>query len=411
MDKNIRIGLMSGTPEGEEYQGRDTEKLLAVFAGDGNKKYFRPAGGYYFDTLGDALFYGFLNGCETRQYLGKEIDYISEVDIYTPRNSFTKSVKMLDLQLKMHALAGYKKYSLNIFDHFGTSPFQYNEFLDLLKDNKQSYDEIEKAIAGKTLFGIGRPLKKGQMKEYFGRKEKGKAYDYLLLKLNLPLCYGTSKVTMLDSIAVDFYADEEIEALLKDGVILDNGSVKKLCERGFSSLLGVEYIAPVEQSCFEVLTVHEWNGCYANFRFPVHVGNVYGEDPTYLYRVNEKAKVPSVLTDAKMNEISPSTVLFENELGGRVMCLATPFVENNWLHKGRLLQMQNATEWLFKGELPFTLENAKKIMSAYYEGESEDVLVLYNFGFDKETFALRHQEERIQVDMEGLTIRTFTFQK
>lgn len=100
VSKKIRVGLMSGTPEGEEYQGRDMDKLLSVFAGGGNKPYFRPAGGYYFDTLGDALFYGFLNGCETMRYLSKEIEYISEVDIYTPRNSFTKSVKMLDLQLK-----------------------------------------------------------------------------------------------------------------------------------------------------------------------------------------------------------------------------------------------------------------------------------------------------------------------
>lgn len=138
----------------------------------------------------------------------------------------------------MHALAGYKKYSLNIFDHFGTSPFQDKEFLDMLKDNKESYDEIEKVIDGKTLFGIGQPLEKGKMKNYCGKSEKGKLYDYLLLKLNLPLCYGKSQVNMLDSIAVDFYTDEEITKLLKGGVILDNGSVKKLSERVFSSLLG-----------------------------------------------------------------------------------------------------------------------------------------------------------------------------
>lgn len=141
------------------------------------------------------------------------------------------------------------------------------------------------------------------------------------------------------------------------------------------------------------------------------MGNIHGEEATYLYKADKNAKVLSVLADAKMQEIALATVLFENSLGGRVMCLAAPFVENNWLHKGRVLQMRKAVAWLFKDECPFTLENTKKIMPAYYQGEREDVLTLYNFGFDKETFVLRCKGENIQVEMEGLTTRLFTFQK
>ena len=187
--------------------------------------------------------------------------------------------------------------------------------------------------------------------------------------------------------------------------------MKTLCERGYSELLGVKYVEEVDVPCFEVLTDSPFNGGYENDRFPVHIGNK-GELPTYIFEATDGAEILTELKDAKLRTISPATVLYENNLGGRVMCLATPFVHTNWFFKGRFIEIQKAVEYLSFGKFPFTLENSKKISPYYMLGEKENLLILYNYGFDKETFTVHFNNgEKKEYTIDGLTIEYFPINK
>ena len=120
-------------------------QYLRALSGEKHRPFLRPPGGYYSETLGDALLLGGASGLKYRELLGDAADFVSEVEVYSPRNIFTKSRKMLDLQMQVHALTGFDYLSLNLIDHFGTPPAESGEYLSLLNlngDSVMGYVEI-----------------------------------------------------------------------------------------------------------------------------------------------------------------------------------------------------------------------------------------------------------------------------
>lgn len=411
VNKDIRIGVMTSNIEADEFQGRDMEQLLQAFAGEGRKPFIRPSGGYFRDTVGDALLAGQSWGWKYKQYLGDSVDWISEIEIFSPRNSFTKSIKWMDLQVQSHVMCGFDRESFNFIDHYGTDPMECVEYLDYLRDNFDKYDHILQLVKDKKFYGVGVPVRKGFMSDMYNQPAQLLWANKTLMSLNLPICYEETDVNFINEIDSKNYSDEDIIRLLSKGAIVDQGAVKTLCERGYSDLLGVKYKEEVDVPCFEVLTDSPFNGGYENDRFPVHIGNK-GELPTYIFETVDGAEILTELKDAKLRTISPATVLYENRLGGRVMCLATPFVTTNWFFKGRFIQIQKAVNYLSFGKFPFTLENSKKISPYYMLGEKENLLVLYNYGFDKETFTIRFNNgEKKEYTIDGLTIEYFPLSK
>lgn len=407
VNTDIRIGVMTSNIEADEFQGRDMDKLLQAFAGEGRKPFIRPSGGYFRDTVGDALLAGQSWGWKYKQYLGDSVDWISEIEIFSPRNSFTKSLKWMDLQIQSHVMCGFDRESFNFIDHYSTDPMECNEYLDYLRDNFDRYDSILNLVKDKKFYGVGVPLRKGRMGDFYNQPAHILWANKTLMMLNIPICYEETEVNFISGIDASSYTDEDILRLLKKGAIVDQDAVKVLCERGYSHLLGVQYLKEVEVPCFEVLTDSVFSGGYENDRFPVHIGNK-GELPTFVYKAVENAEILTELKDAKLRTISPATVLYENELGGRVMCLATPFMHTNWFFKGRFIQMQKAIEYLSFGKFPFILENTKHISPYYMKGETDDLVILYNYGFDKETFTIVFSDGvKKEMSVDGLTIEYF----
>ena len=139
VDPEVQLGQMISGVEADQFQGRDVKLFLQTLAGEKHRPFLRPPGGYYSETLGDALLPGGSSGLKYRQLLGDTADFVSEVEVYSPRNIFTKSRKMLDLQMQVHAMTGFDYLSLNIVDHFGTPPAESTEYLSLLKERKDYY--------------------------------------------------------------------------------------------------------------------------------------------------------------------------------------------------------------------------------------------------------------------------------
>lgn len=411
VNKDVRLGIMSSAIVEDEFQGRDMQELLQAFAGDGRKPFLRPAGGFFKDTLGDAILIGQSSGWRYREYLGNNVDWLSEVEIFSPRNTFTKSLRMMDIQIKSHIICGFDRLTLNCIDHYGTPPMECIEYLDLLKNNLQEYNELSQAVKNKKFYGIGIPIRKGYMSDYYNAPDYILNANAMFMNLNLPICYTESDVNFISSIDANSYNDEDIIRLLSKGVIIDQGAVKILCERGYSDLLGVKYVKEVDVPCFEVLTNSSFNTDYENDRFPVHIGNK-GEQPTYVFEAMEGAEALTELRDVKLNLIAPATTIFENHLGGRIMCLATPFVRSNWFFKGRLAQIQNAVEYLSFNKFPFKIEKSKKIAPYYLIGEKENTIVLYNFGLDSEEIVLKYNNgTQKEIKMDPLSIKYFHTEK
>ena len=407
VDPNVQLGQMISGVEADQFQGRDVMQYLQALSGEKHRPFLRPPGGYYSETLGDALLLGGASGLKYRELLGDTADFVSEVEVYSPRNIFTKSRKMLDLQMQVHALTGFDYLSLNLIDHFGTPPSESGEYLSLLKERKAYYDQLNQMTKGLSNWGIGMPLPENYVSSLKNKRfglYGTNSYAYILQRLGVPVCYRQTQVNFLTAELVGCYQDETIKELLKGGALLDEAAVRELCRRGFGSLIGVRQIENVTSACYEQLTADPMNGSYANDRYPVYTANVHADETCCNLHLLPGARALTELVDASLQPFGVATAYFENELGGKVLCLGTVFCTNNWLHKCRRHQLHSVINEMFGSDLPFDVADAISIAPIWYRGEKEDVLVLYNFSIDDQTFCLKIKDEAQQMTIPNMTI-------
>ncbi len=407
VDPRVQLGQMISGVEADQFQGRDVLQYLKTLAGEGHRPFLRPPGGFYSETLGDALLWGGASGLKYRELLGDNADYVSEVEVYSPRNIFTKTRTMLDLQMQVHALTGFDYLSLNIIDHFGTPPAESREYLSLLKERKPYYEYLNRLTAGKKNWGIGMPVPPHYVSSLRSNRfglQGINSYPFLLQKLGLPVCYGRTEVNFLSGELLNCYDDDTLTELLKGGVILDEEAVKGAVSRGFGHLIGVEQVSDVKTACYEQLTDDPMNGSYAYDRYPVYTANVHANETCYDLKPVKNARVLTALCDAKLEIFGAGTVYFENALGGRVLCLGTVFSGNNWLHKCRRHQLHSVVSHMFGSKMPFDVADAVFVAPIWYRGEDRNVLALYNFSIDSQTFSLILNGEASVMTVPPMTI-------
>lgn len=411
VDPEVQLGQMISGVEADQFQGRDVKLFLQTLAGEKHRPFLRPPGGYYSETLGDALLLGGASGQKYHELLGKDADFVSEVEVYSPRNIFTKTRKMLDLQMQVHAMTGFNYLSLNIIDHFGTPPAESTEYLSLLKERKGHYESLYQLTKDKQVWGVGMALLDNYVASLKSKRfgyNGSNHYPHLLSKLGVPVCYRNTEVNFLTGELLDCYTDEELMEYLRDGVILDEEAVKAACQRGFGKYIGVEKAVPVTTACYEVLTDDEMNGSYTGNRYPVYTANIHANESCYNLVTLPGARKLTYLSDAALRPFGAGTVYFENELGGKVLCLGTVFSGNNWLHKCRRHQLHSVLKAMFGQKLPFDVTDAVFIAPIWYRGKTEDVLALYNFSIDDQTFHLKLKGELSTVTVPNMTIKSLT---
>ncbi len=409
VDPHVQLGQMISGVEADQFQGRDVLQYLKTLAGEGHRPFLRPTGGYYHETLGDTLLWGGATGLKYRALLGDSADFVSEVEVYSPRNIFTKSRTLLDLQMQVHALTGYDYLSLNIIDHFGTPPAESGEYLSLLKERKPHYEYLNRLTAGKKNWGIGMPLPDNYVASLKSNRfdlQGTNSYAFLLQKLGVPVCYRQTEVNFLSAELLNCYTDEEVTGLLKGGAILDEEAVKQAVSRGFGKLIGIESVSNVETACYEQLTSDSMNGGFAGDRYPVYTANIHANETCYNLKPIAGAHVLTELCDANLESFGAGTVYFENELGGKVLCLGTVFTGNNWLHKCRRHQLHSVITRMFGEKIPFDVVDAVFVVPIWYRGENTDVLALYNFSIDSQTFTLKVKGTDSIVTVPPMTIET-----
>lgn len=407
VDPAVRVGLMCSGIEADMFQGRDMRGLLEAFAGPDGVPYLRPPGGAYGETPGIELFAGFAAAAKYREFVGQDAEYISEVDVFYPRNIFSKSAAQLDAQIAVHAAAGYPAVSLNLFDHYGTPPDEAAEYLRVLTKGRAKYDAIEAAVRGKTLCGVGFPVRKNYVESLpdgrlgpFGQDDSAR----LLWSLGVPVCFSDAEIVFLTGAAAPSYTDAELEALLKKAVILDRYAVEALEARGFAELTGARVTGRVDVPAYEVLESRAYHGRYAGDRFPVWQCPKNGDAPLLLDAAAD-AEALTQLRDAQMRPLGPGLTLYRNAAGGRVLAMAADFSRANWCYKGRVHALPRVLEALCGRALPFRPENHYSVGSFLYRGADGDTLLLFNYGRDAQHMTLRLAAGVKKLTLKPLEIR------
>ena len=250
-----RVAVMTSIPDFHSVEGRDWKSFLSNLSGE-DVPMLRPTFGPYAESTPKDFFssHNVLEQLKAniRMQYGTKVDFCPEIE-NTRFTCWSKSVSATRFQLMLSAFLGCKGVTLSIFDLEGCMPSEEPQWGKMLKDTKPfsdamaEYDLWNWESEGIAL--ITAPDRFSKSKRRVGDIQSfacGRLWDDALIKTGLPVKYvtpdriGENRAFALDEFTVDLLEDEEIEMILKKGVLLDAGAGKALEDRGFSEYLGAE---------------------------------------------------------------------------------------------------------------------------------------------------------------------------
>ncbi len=386
----IRIGLMNSGEPNHSVQGRDIAQLLKKFAGD-KKPISRPLGGAYGDCVHGELIQ-IHHGMALSMAQLNDVEIISEVENW-PHSLYTKSLKITELQMKLHTLAGADKISMNLFDFMGSPYSQEEKMMQLIRDSKNKLKLISQLRKNKHCSGVGMLWHKDcslTQTNYDNTPENIIPYreqDSIFTLLGIPVAFEEQEVNFLTGSVAELLTDEKISTLLSRGIILDGSAFKVLESRGFGRYIGGESVGELKQISSERMIGEAFHGIYAENLLPsnwLRLGLKNMEIP--LIKPVDEAKIISVYLDVEYRSISSAIYLYENELKGRVCVLPSHIGTWTFAYRSRANMLRNIVSYLYNDAMPFILKKGINIAPFYYkdQDEIEDTLVLVNTGLDEE---------------------------
>lgn len=397
VDKNIAVGLMNSGESAHELQGRDMTRLLQTFSGSKDFILSRPLGGAYEDSLHENLIDMHQGMALSISRLPEGAHIMSEVENW-PHTLYNKSLKITDIQMKLHILAGAQKNSLNVFDFLASPYKQEMPMVRLLQTTKKDLQNIQKLRTEKELSGVGLLWKAGQEEK---KVLEQKTADNLLIKRNadclfpllgIPTCFKETGVNFLSAENALCCDDATLLRLLKKGLLLDAKAARFLCKRGYGNLIGCTYSGKnISEVSAELLINKQFNRSFTDNLLPTDWMRLcYLGIDIPLFEYAKECQIVSVYVNDEKKYLGDGIALFENMLGGRVCIIPSYIGKWQFAHKSRACQMTRIVQWLSKNNFPVLVQNGVNIAPFYYENTANGngILALLNTGLDSENFEL-----------------------
>lgn len=404
VNPNIRVGLMNSGEPNHSVQGRDIQLLLKTLAGE-NRPVSRPLGGAYADGLRQQLI-EIHNGMALSMAQLEDAEIISEVENW-PHTRYTKSVRITELQMKLHTLAGADKISMNIFDFMGTPYSQEPRFMESIRNLKPELDRIQQLRKGKKASGLGMLWHKDCAQTQYNAAHiaagivPDRTADSLFPLLGIPVAFTKQKVNFLTGSVADNLTEEEILELLKGGLLLDSSGFDQLTKRGFGEYLGCKCTGRLQQVSCEKLVDSEFCGEFAENLLPtdwLRLGLKNIDLP--LLQAENGARELTEILDVDYKRLGGGVCLYQNSLGGRVAVCPAFVGPWTYAYRSRAYLMRKIVCWLAKENTAFTLKDGVNVAPFYYENEEEGLLALLNTGLDTETLTVCTQYPLMEKDVD-----------
>jgi len=195
-------------------------------------------------------------------------------------------------------------------------------------------------------------------------------------------------VTALTGQSVRVFSADEIQRLLRGGLLVDGSAAAVLNELGYGAQLGVELGPALGRYDARVLAERDdWQ----TGQNPVDVSytsliTVFGTgDQLYPLTPSAGARSVSTLLDRDRRDVVPGMVLFENEWGGRVAIY--PFdlsggVNDQFMSWFRRRQLQHVVRWLGRERVDLMIDGGAWMMPVRRDFEDYLFLAVLNFETD-----------------------------
>jgi hypothetical protein len=276
---------------------------------------------------------------------------------------------------------------------------------DMLRSKKKTFESIAKVFSGKARFrGIG--LLSHPYSADHTHSTEGKKFVELLAKetgwadalraFGMPIvCSDTEEVTAVTGQALRRFDNNGIRKLFSRGVLLDLSALRVLDEIGFIRLAGVKLAGEFAQRSRPVgpehLTDPAFGGGKNRFTWTYAVSDTR---MVGILKPAKGAKEISQILDTELKPIVPGTVLYENELGGRVAVFPHDFsgkdpdeyikgTSNFFYSEYRKTQIQSVIRWLGKETIPLTVQANGWVLPHRSDFEGRIMLAAMNLNYDE----------------------------
>ncbi len=346
---------------------------------------------YYREGDYHSIPYAFSQPIIQRDFLDNpdvEIQPEIENDTYT---FYMKSNIVTEMQMTWCLTNGFRNMQLNLF-RFTGPVFNYEEICDMFAENIDFHNALVKLIPeNHRTDGIGlylHPKALTKRRAKGGDLFKGATWYKWLNLLGLPVssCVKNSDFIFLTGDDIFLATDEEIDAILKKGAMMDLRAAEALLERGYGERIGVKEIKKMDGIFVgEHFTNDDLNGEFKNQQNSDYFSSMLIDDESVKsITYKDGARVLSHIVNYRKEIIALGVMAYQNESGERFVIL--PYVDTDYtyftnINHLRRRQIINAFEWIAKKELPIACENEKMCVNIN-KFAKKNVITLFNLASD-----------------------------
>jgi len=349
--------------------GPDWNPIYDVLASESNRTTgARLGSGFYTDHAPRMMIRkGFWMARQISRLAGTVERICPEIENFT-HNFFGKTPHGTVVESSLYLAMGCNSLSYSILcsDH---EPISYHQvLLEKIGSYRPFWESFLRASADTSPAGIEVVL---------GRDHVGKTIDpsdapfawarvdldeiYQMAPLGLPLCASSkgAQTAILHENVVSGLSDEELQAILSRGVMMNGGAAFQVQERGLGHLLGVHVVKIPRVDVFEQVSADPLNAGYEGKNWMLWLNS--GSEAYRLTPLGGGVRSLGDYVSPTGEGAGMATSLAENEVGGRVAVLGY----FNWVtdpSSARRHQYLAAADWTSRNRLPVIVHTLAQVL-------------------------------------------------
>jgi len=397
----LELGFMTGD---RFYEGYAFRRWAETMSGPGKAPVrWRPGGGFYSDETPMGL-------VGKAHDIGRQVaalpDFVkvvqSELENF-PYHLLRKSAHTTVIESAAHMAAGASGVAFNIIPQDPAALDEMRPLLERIGTTRHFLNRLNIELGRSRTLGVW-PAWNGEA--WAASADVGA--PYALAELGLPVCYdrASASVVALSGRMALAFAREELEAILRGGVLMDVGALQNVCDMGLGEMTGVRPGDSFPVDAIELFTDHELNrpdlGRTRNCR-----QSFWPQEARTIKSVAPEVEVLSRLTDYRASDLGECLSIFENQQGGRV-AVAGYYPWSMITNAPKVRQYRALIRWLSGDRLPAIVASLAKAVLWVREGANERrAAVVVNASLDPQAALalwLRMPEGHVEhVPMEGVS--------
>lgn len=381
----IKTGLMTSGEEEHPYSIHNAGEMLANLKAEKA----RPGGGFYNDDAPVWMLTKIVSvGRQVSSYSKNINDIQYEFENY-PYQMLSKSLKISEFEVAASLLSGCSGIVFN-------TGYDNRELMGLIRQKKKKWETIEKKSSRKSNKGVFvlynnlYDTRKKVNGDFFDDSNPWLVFEAAdnLMEIGIAMTGNVSDACamVLCERMSEGYSDQELLRLLSNNLFIDGRCAENLIERGFGKYIGVEINTKIDNGVAEVFTDHTMNGSDGGFRREYALTFFDRNDRmrcmSYAFDESADAQVLCNLFTIKGDKLGASLVLFENELGGKIV--VSGYAAFRFLRtEEKRRQILEIFDWLSNMKNPVKIFAPLKVMPIVRESDKGIIVFLGNCNLDE----------------------------